>query len=105
MTMQDDEHQDRQLWCAVLSQAIADATSLRTSREAQREQRAAMKWLLTDTIDFPTVCTLAGLEPEAVRDRFMRMPGVVEKFAERPFNRTPPSAQELTELEFFPHGR
>lgn len=105
MNQLDDEHQDRQLWCSVLSLAIADATSLRTGKDAQRDRHAALKWLLTDTNDFRTVCTLAGLDPEAVRDRFMRIPGVVEKFAEATPDRTSPSAQELTELEFSPHGR
>lgn len=98
-----DEQHDRQLWCAVLSQAITDATTKRIGKDAQRDQRAAIEWLSTDNRDFRTVCTLAGVDPEAVRDRLMRLlppRGVVEKFQNRCRDQSFPSAQERTELEF-----
>ncbi|ABA04884.1 hypothetical protein Nwi_1623 [Nitrobacter winogradskyi Nb-255] len=102
MTMQNDEKHDRQLWCAVLGQAITDATTTRTGKDAQRDQHAAIQWLLTDTIDFPIVCTLAGVDPEAVRERFMRTPGVVEKFQGTQRDRRGSRTHDLTELGFFP---
>ena len=100
-----EEQDDKQLWCAVINQAIMDATSLRTSTRAQREQREALDWLLHDGHDFILVCSLAGVDPEAVRDRMKRLierhqPGVVEKFQRSPFNRTFYSTEESTKLEF-----
>lgn len=96
----NDEENEKHLWCAVLGQVIADATTMRTGKDAQRDQREAIEWLLTDTIDFRTVCTLAGVDPEAVRERFMRIPGVVEKFQETQRDRSFPSTQEAAKLEF-----
>ncbi|HVV43176.1 MAG TPA: hypothetical protein VHC94_19170 [Nitrobacter sp.] len=96
-----DEDVDRQLWCAVLSQAIEDATSTRISKRAQSEKQAALDWLLVDSIDFKTVCTLAGVEPDAVRDRLMQMPGVVEKFREIAPDQTSPEPLSRSKMGFF----
>ncbi|MGB3043911.1 MAG: hypothetical protein WBB98_12070 [Xanthobacteraceae bacterium] len=60
---------DRQLWCAVISQAIEDATTLRTSKEALRDKQEARAWLVGMSIDFVQACSLAGIDPEALRDR------------------------------------
>lgn len=97
-----EEQSDRQLWAAVLSTAIEDATTLRTSKQAERDKQVALEWLLTDSKDFRSVCWMAGVDPEAVRDRLMRMlrPGVVGKFQKSPSDRTFPSTQEISKLEF-----
>lgn len=100
-----EEQNDKQLWAAVIGTAIEDATSLRTNTRAQREKREALDWLLHDGHDFTLVCSLAGLDPEAVRDRMKRLierhqPGVVEKFQNTAPDRTFSSTQESTKLEF-----
>ena len=96
----EDLSSDKQLWCAVVGQAIDDATTTRTSKQAQRDKQVALEWLLHDTKHFPLICSLAGLDPVAVRERAQRLPGVVEKFQKSPSDRTFPSAQETTKLEF-----
>lgn len=97
----NNEENEKHLWCAVLGQAITDATTTRTGKDAQRDQRAAIEWLTTDTMDFRTVCTLAGVDPDAVRERFMRIPGVLEKFQGTERDRRGSTTQDLTELGVF----
>ena len=83
---------ETRLWRAVLLQAIEDATyrykpmKRRKSMTAEERQRAldaramaradasrvqsaARDWLLGNSRDFRLVCSLAGLDYEAVRDR------------------------------------
>lgn len=91
-----DEKHNRQLWCAVIAQAIEDATSTRTSKEALRDKRDACDWLLGMSVNFVQACSLAGLDPEAVRDRVMHMPGVVKMFSKNVSDQSFPSAQEST---------
>jgi hypothetical protein len=66
---------EEQLWCAVIDQALSDAQSKRTTEQAQREKHAALRWLLVPNKDFDAVCSLAQLDPDAVRDRVRRMAG------------------------------
>jgi hypothetical protein len=66
---------EEQLWCAVIDQALFDAQSKRTSVQAQREKQEALRWLLIPNKDFDVVCSLALLDPDAVRDRVRRMTG------------------------------
>jgi hypothetical protein len=74
------------LWRSVIAQAFDDACSsidmkmprrpsvqnMRNMRfriaEAQRDRQEARDWLLVDVEDFTTVCNLALLDPDAVRD-------------------------------------
>jgi hypothetical protein len=39
----------------------------------ERACNAARQWLLSDTVDFPEVCTLADLNPDAVREHAQRL--------------------------------
>jgi hypothetical protein len=58
------ESPEQALWCAVIQQAIADATA-----SSKRERSRAIEWLLTPNRDFDHACLSAGLEPECVRAR------------------------------------
>jgi hypothetical protein len=66
---------EEQLWCGVIDQALFDAQSKRTSKQAQHDKQAALRWLLIPNKDFDIVCALASLDPDAVRDRVRRMTG------------------------------
>lgn len=65
---------ERQLWCAVLNQAIADATSpLVRNRREHLEQCWARTWFKTRNKDFQEVCQLAGYDPERIRKHVLPM--------------------------------
>ena len=73
---------ERQLWAAVLGQAVNDA--LRESAYSDEDRRAnggARSWMDRQGRDFRLVCTLAGMEPEAVADawRGRRMERITTK--------------------------
>ncbi len=60
----------RELWCAVIMQAFSDAVrepSLDGTEELDRHQ--ARDWLTKPNRDFSLACSLAGLDPIAVRER------------------------------------
>lgn len=87
--MQSDVHHEsehsyeRHLWCAVIDLAIADAQSKRTSEQAQREKAEALRWLLVPNKDFDTVCSLAGFDPDAVRDKIRQPTGGGSRLPEK----------------------
>ena len=61
----------RDLWCAVLLQVIADATSdCPYSAEDRRARDEARNLLNFKGRDFRTICELAGLDPVAVGERW-----------------------------------
>lgn len=62
---------ERDLWQAVVTLAISDATSTSDSYQAKIERRNAQDWITSNGWHFKFVCTQAGLDPEAVRDRYM----------------------------------
>ncbi len=69
---QTTNYGERQLWCAVILQAIADAQmpdipSGENDRTVARQR--ALNWLTKPNRDFSTVCHLAGLDPVAIRER------------------------------------
>jgi signal transduction histidine kinase len=56
------------LWCAVIEQALIDATEPLSSRLIVRlEQIRAREWLTKPNRDFEDVCAFAGIEPDKVR--------------------------------------
>lgn len=57
------------LWRAVITQALMDAASQSRKSEARRTREDAIRWLMSDTSDFETVCDNAGLDPDYVRGR------------------------------------
>jgi hypothetical protein len=61
--------QETKLWCAVITQAITDATmplDAKTTRE-RVERQLARDWFINDDRNFRAVCHQAGLEPDRVR--------------------------------------
>jgi len=59
------ESPERGLWCAVITQALNDATSVDPSNTLCRDQ--ARTWLFGNSADFRDVCRSAGLEPEYIQ--------------------------------------
>ncbi|CAJ0861976.1 hypothetical protein AMST5_01446 [freshwater sediment metagenome] len=60
------QHQDKQLWAAVILQALEDATATISMADAH-ERRAAREWFKDAGKDFHEVCALAGMDHDAVR--------------------------------------
>lgn len=59
---------EQQLWCAVIAQAIEDATApLSESHRRRKEQISAREWFIEAGIDFQRTCDLAGYDPERIR--------------------------------------
>lgn len=58
------------LWTAVIVQAVMDAKSRSSKQEMAYHRTMARHWLADDSEDFPTVCELAGMEPQAIRHKF-----------------------------------
>ena len=59
---------ERQLWTAVVTQAIEDwrMGTLRARREAQ-------KFLFEDHADFANACAGAGLDPDSLRSKLLKI--------------------------------
>jgi hypothetical protein len=77
----------QQLWCAVIEQAIIDATAPRSKRLSVRmDQQRAREWLTQPNSDFEEVCALAGLESDRVRGMATRQ---INSAIERDSNTTP----------------
>jgi hypothetical protein len=64
---------ERDLWRAVIAQAIEDATTSKrvvgefTPEAGSAAQAEARHWLTTPSVDFDEACALAELEPDQVR--------------------------------------
>jgi hypothetical protein len=59
---------EQQLWCAVIEQALIDASSpLVPNRVKRFEQVRARDWFLGASRDFKKVCALAGMEWDRIR--------------------------------------
>lgn len=69
MTMQMQVDDLRRLWQRVVVQAIRDLVGTRTlkTRDIEMAQRQAGVWLTSGSEDFFTVCSLAGVDPYALR--------------------------------------
>ena len=98
----------RRLWCAVILQAITDARiqigPVDTKGRGLEKERA-VRWLTLPNRDFAHVCSLAGLDPKAVRERVAGMLASEDRGA--PFNFSafagtgaPRQTQETTKIEF-----
>lgn len=66
-----------ELWKAVVTQAVIDASWHQTGKHesvgdsiVNRDQARA--WLLGNSTDFRNVCTMAGFDPDAVRESAQR---------------------------------
>ncbi len=73
------ESPERQLWCAVISRALADAMDdvATVSSLPQREQirQDARSWFVRNDADFQAACNAAGYDPGVLRPRVLRMIG------------------------------
>jgi len=66
------------LWHAVIELAVKDALGHKGIPEIQQKQ--ALNWFVDNRRDtFQYVCNLAGLNPSAVRDRFLKYKKNFEK--------------------------
>lgn len=68
---------ERDMWRAVISQAIIDASWVQTGKHESPDDNLlhrdqARAWLLGNSKDFRHVCSLADLDPDAVRDSALR---------------------------------
>lgn len=72
----------RSLWLAVLGLALSEASKAPDPRrkvflsnhhqsKVYHERQRARHWLLNNNVDFRSVCSLAGLDPEWVRGQFV----------------------------------
>lgn len=57
------------LWRAVITQALMDAGSNSAKKEMRLEKAQAVAWLSGRSPDFHTVCSLASLDPNYVRQK------------------------------------
>lgn len=74
------EHsRERQLWCAVISRAVLDATrpvgpSGQTPEQA-RVRLEAWRWFVENGEDYRKACEAAGLDPDFLRRRVLSLGG------------------------------
>ncbi len=57
------------LWRAVITQALMDAGSSSQTSEMKFERAKAISWLSGVSPDFYTVCSLADLEPDYIKEK------------------------------------
>lgn len=76
----EDRHGDSYLWCAVILQTLEEAcgnvkgaTGPKSAGFKRKIINEARTWLTKPSADFSEVCRLAGLEPDAVRERAMML--------------------------------
>lgn len=66
------ESEERNLWAAVIAAVITDIRS--TGYASKRQRDEALSWVgAFPSRDFRMVCSLAGIEPDAVHWRFRKM--------------------------------
>jgi hypothetical protein len=72
---------EKALWCAVISQALTDATlPLNTPNASIRlERNQARSWFTHPNQDFAEVCHLAGLDPVRVRNSALKLIEAADK--------------------------
>lgn len=78
-----DPSPERRLWASVLMRALDDAIGLAEGIYWRLEMNRALNWI--GSKDFREVCSLAGVEPDAVSERFRAekyRANRIEQFAE-----------------------
>jgi hypothetical protein len=64
---------EKQLFCAVILQAVEDATCpLGPNRRRNTDITSARDWLTKPNRDFASVCRMAGYEPSRVRGQIIK---------------------------------
>lgn len=71
MSGEGGETGERQLWCAVINQAVIDYRC--TLPKMALEQKQAESWFRNNGKDFRTVCELAGLNPDKIREKVLKI--------------------------------
>lgn len=81
------------LWQAVLLRAVMDGLGQGSidkgpyrARYVEHAQREADAWLTRAGRDMQHVCALAGFDPDAVRDAYLRVKGQQETTGERVYS-------------------
>jgi hypothetical protein len=68
---------EKQLWCAVIVQAVQDALRrpgpLGLSREHARLKDEALRWFSENGEDFRRACEAADFDPEFLRNQVLRL--------------------------------
>lgn len=57
------------LYQAIISETFADAFIVENTRHQKFIRKGARHWLFQDKKDFETICQLAGMNPEYVRNK------------------------------------
>lgn len=70
ISSQEDDSGCRELWVSILARMVLDLDPTKKSREAKQARIDARYWFDHCGRDFELVCTLAGFDPEAVRDAY-----------------------------------
>ena len=72
-----ERSREKQLWCAVIGRALQDAIGQLGPGGAMngqsRTRDEARRWFADNSRDFREACDSAGLDPDAIRDRVLRM--------------------------------
>lgn len=61
---------EKQLWCAVILQAVFDLRNQHPKEETERKE--AERWFKIAGKDFQQVCRNAGLNPSVVRNKIIK---------------------------------
>lgn len=67
---------EQEMWASVVQLAFSDATATSTSKTApatRLERQQARDWLVGNSRDFREVCSLAGVDPDAVREQAQKL--------------------------------
>ena len=64
-----DNRDYQSVWRAVISQALIDIASCASNKKAAKDRRDALKWFMERDESFDTVCVLADVDPEYLRER------------------------------------
>jgi hypothetical protein len=64
---------EQKLFRAVISLSFEDAMALNCSRSSAVLKSKAHRWFTNGGQDFITICNLAGLEPQHIKDKYLNM--------------------------------
>jgi len=67
----NDISQEKRLWQAVVYRAFADATAESHGGISSREKQEAISWIKRGGRDYRRVVTMAGMDPDFLRDAFI----------------------------------
>jgi len=68
-----NHNSETRLFCAIIYQAIDDASYQGLDKRYLRYKQNAIEWLTTMSEDFCTICNMANYNPEYVKDQVKRM--------------------------------